>query len=63
MKDFLGKPLKIGDEVVFMQIKYRSLVKGMIVAMSDKKATLYHMEDNLGRVKSIQFYNQMVKIW
>lgn len=32
MKDFLGQPLAIGDDVVFIQPGYRSLMRGRIYA-------------------------------
>lgn len=34
MNDFLGKPLEIGDEVVFIEPGYRSLKKGKIVKIT-----------------------------
>ena len=40
--DYFGRVLDVGDEVVFMQIKYRTLVRGHIVKLSDKKATIEH---------------------
>ena len=61
-KDFLGNVLKVGDEVVFMQINYRSLMRGTIIKLSEKKATISHEETNTYKTKSIQFYNQIVKI-
>jgi hypothetical protein len=61
-RDFLGNELKIGDEVVFMQLGYRSLMKGVIVGMSNRKATLTHPRTNTCSTESIQFYEQMVKV-
>ena len=34
MKDFLGKDLAVGDEVVYMKLKYRELEKGKIARMT-----------------------------
>ena len=61
-KDYLDNILNIGDNVVFMQIGYRGLMKGTIVSMSNKKATLFHKQTNTCKTKSIQFYDQMIKI-
>ena len=60
--DFLGNNLNVGDKVVFMQIKYRGLMIGNIVSMTDKKAKIKHKETNTLRTESIQFYNQMIKL-
>ncbi len=60
--DYLGKELNIGDTVVFMQIGYRGLMKGIIISMSAKKAKLIHPPTNTYKKESIQFYNQMIKI-
>ncbi len=35
--DFLGKPLAIGDHIVFMQVGYRGLMVGEIIMVSPKK--------------------------
>ena len=61
-RDYLGKELNIGDEVVFMQIGYRGLMKGIITFMSNQKAAIEHEPTNTYRTKSIQFYNQIIKI-
>jgi len=90
--DYFGRELNIGDEVVFMSIKYRTLVRGYIVKLSDKKATIEHPDDSSNgsrsldayirlygtrrgiekfeekknknpKTKSIQFYNQIIKVF
>jgi hypothetical protein len=61
-KDFLGQELSIGDEVVFMQIKYRSFLTGWVVSMSEKKAKISHEKTNIGSTVSLQFYDQLIKI-
>ena len=89
--DYFGRVLCVGDEVVFMQIKHRNLIRGHIVKLSDKKATIEHYDDNEGKkslesfirlygakrgiekfeekknkypkTKSIQFYNQIIKVF
>ena len=60
--DFLGNKLSVGDKVVFMQLGYRALMVGEITNMSEKKCTLIHEMTNTCRRKSIQFYNQMIRI-
>ncbi|MDD4804499.1 MAG: hypothetical protein PHN69_04925 [Candidatus Pacebacteria bacterium] len=60
-KDYLGNILNVGDKVVFMQIGYRGLMTGIIVKMSDKKATISHERTNTCKTVSIQFYTQMIK--
>lgn len=61
-KDYLGNELFVGDEVAFMQIHYRGLMKGTIKSLSPKKATIIHERTNLGSTKSIQFHDQIIKI-
>ena len=60
--DFLGNELNVGDEVVFMQLKYRNLMKGTIKHMSPKTALIEHKMTNTCSTESKQFYKQMVKI-
>jgi hypothetical protein len=56
-KDFLGKELSVGDDVVFMQIGYRNFLTGTIHKLNKVKATISH-----GDKKTIQFYSQIIKI-
>ena len=37
IKDFLGNEITIGDEVVYMEIRYRTLKRGFIASISPKK--------------------------
>jgi hypothetical protein len=62
MTDFLGKELQIGDEVVFMQLKYRNLLRGKIIAMSKIKIQIKHAPDNWGKTETRQDGAQTVKI-
>lgn len=62
MVDFLGKELKTGDTVVFMQKGYRQLMKGTIRSMSALKVTLSHEPTNTCSIKTIQFGDQTVKV-
>ena len=61
-KDYLCNDLFVGDEVVFMQIRYRGLMKGIIKSLSTKKAVITHERTNVGATESIQFHDQIIKI-
>ncbi len=60
--DFLGKELNVGDHVVFMQKNYRNFLKGEIISMSEKKATIKHDKTNTCSTETIQFFGQLIKI-
>lgn len=60
--DFIGNELQIGDEVVFMQLKYRNLMRGTIKTMAPKSALLGHKKTNTCSTESRQCYKQMIKI-
>lgn len=60
-RDFLGKRLEVGDPVVFMQIGYRGLMRGVISKLGPKKATISHEPTNTHQTRSIQFYEQIIK--
>jgi peroxiredoxin len=61
-KDYLGKPLSVGDTVVFMQLKYRGLMKGTIKKLTAKTAIIEHPMTNTCSTESKQFHDQMIKI-
>ena len=61
-RDFSGKPLNIGDEVAFMQVGYRNLMRGTIVSMSEKKALIKHEKTNWSQTETRQLFEQIVKI-
>lgn len=58
MKDFLGQKLEIGDDVVFMQINYRTLKMGKIIKFTPKMVEI----DYDGREQIKQLPTQVVKI-
>jgi hypothetical protein len=60
--DYLGNEIGIGTEVVFMQLGYRELMKGVIIKMSGKQSTMRHEETNTGRTISRQFNSQLIKV-
>lgn len=62
--DFLGNELNVGDEVIFMNIGYRTLMIGKIVKMNPKKATIDFKKPNNThnwQGQTFQFYNQLIK--
>ena len=60
--DFLGNELNIGDEVVFMQLSYRSLMRGKITRISDTKVKIEHERLGNGRTECMQLQKQVVKV-
>lgn len=61
MKDFLGQELNTGDEVAFMAIGYRHLVKGTIISIGKVKATI-EFKGKYGGDRTFQEQNQIIKI-
>ena len=61
-KDFLGKKLQIGDEIVFVQLGYRNLLKGRIASMTPKTIMIEHDKTNTCSTKTKQFPDQVIKI-
>lgn len=59
-KDFLGKELKLNDEVVFMRVGYRELLKGIIIKMSEKSCLVSHKETATCQKETKQFYDQLI---
>lgn len=62
MKDFLGRDLKVGDEVVFVQLDYRNLLKGKIKSMTAKTILIGHAKTNVCSKETKQTPAQVVKI-
>jgi phage gp45-like len=62
MKDFLGNDLKIGDDVVFVQLGYRNLLKGKIAKITEKTILIHHDKTNTCSTKTKQFPEQVIKI-
>ena len=62
MKDFLGNELNIGDEVVFVQLGYRNLLKGHITKMTEKTILISHDKTNTCSTETKQTPSQVVKI-
>lgn len=62
MKDFLGNELVIGDEVVFVQLGYRNLFKGIIIKCTAKTILIKHKKTNTCSTETKQFPEQVIKI-
>lgn len=61
-KDFLGNELNIGDQVAFMQLSYRSMMRARVTKISDCYVMLQHEKTNLCNTESRQRHNQVIKI-
>jgi len=61
-EDFLGKELKVGDRVVFVQKSYRNLMIGTISKITAKMAFLDHEETNVCSRTTKQAHDQLIKI-
>lgn len=42
MKDFLGRPLKVGQRVIIERTTYKGLIEGTVVRLTPKGATVSH---------------------
>jgi len=62
VKDFLGNLIGVGDEVVFVQLGYRNLVRGTITKITPKTLTISHDKTNVGGKQTKQFHDQVVRI-
>jgi len=62
MKDFLGNCLEVGDEVVFVQLGYRNLMKGVVEKIMPKTILIKHQKTNTCSTETKQFANQVIKI-
>ncbi len=61
-KDLLGNEILIGDKVLFMQIKYRDFMEGIIKTMAEKSALISHDKTNAGKTESRQYYGQIISL-
>jgi hypothetical protein len=62
MKDFLGNYIDIGDEVVFVQLGYRNLLKGKIVKKTAKTILISHEMTNTCGTETKQYPYQVIKV-
>ena len=61
-QDFLGNEINVGDPVVFVQLCYRCLQKGIVERLTDKMVFIKHELFNRGGDRTKQEHNQVIKI-
>lgn len=61
-EDFMGNTLKVGDDVVFMDIKYRSLSLGVVKVLTNKTVLITHEELHGWKKETRQFKSQVMLI-
>ena len=61
MKDFLGNELQVGDNVVFVQLGYRNLLKGVVSKITPKTILITHAMTNTCSTETKQTPSQVVK--
>ena len=59
--DKLGNELKIGDEVIFMQLNYRNLLIGEIIKITKCTVLIEHEETNTRQTQTRQAHSQVIK--
>jgi len=62
MKDFLGNDLYVGDEVAFVQLGYRNLLRGRIKRITEKTILISHEMTNTCSTETKQTPSQVIKI-
>jgi hypothetical protein len=60
--DFLGYQICLGDDVVFIEQGYRNLMRGKIIAVNSKKATIQLENRYDTRKKTQRFYSDLLKV-
>ena len=61
-KDYLGNSIEVGDDVVFMQVRYRGLMKGTITKITPKQVVISHSKTNTCSTETKQYQDQVIKI-
>lgn len=66
MKDFLGRELKVGDEVVCIEKGYNNLLRGEIVKITPKTLQVKYTRKSFMGIDKVEevkrFSDQVVKI-
>lgn len=57
--DCIGHELNLGDTVYFMQVGYRTFIKGKIKSMAPKSCMIEHEKTNVCSTESRQAYGQI----
>lgn len=62
-KDYLGNEIRVGDEVVYIQLNYRDFKKGIITKITEKMCFIKQGKLNIGsHTECRQYHNQVIKI-
>ena len=59
-RDFFGNQIVLGQEVAFMQLGYRHLLKGEVIHISPKHVQIRHKKTNVGRTETKQQHCQII---
>ena len=59
-KDFFGNEINIGNEVAFMQTKYRNLLKGKVVKITEHTVLIEHKPTNTLKTETRQEHSQVI---
>ena len=61
--DFLGRELCVGDEVVFMMVSYRELIRANVTKVTAHKVALeWRRGDSDRATRTTQLHSQVVRI-
>jgi hypothetical protein len=61
--DFLGNKICDGDEIIFIERDYRNFMKGVVIKLSTKKATIEYVSRHSGKkYTTTRFYKDIIKI-
>ena len=62
-KDFLKNDIFVGDEVVFMELNYRNLLKGTVVRITPQMVVIEYYDSGFSKMNKVkQVFNQVVNI-
>lgn len=65
--DFFGRSLMVGDQVAFLDTKYKKLYHGEVLKLNEKQATLRNLDyagpylDDMGYGRTVRDYSVIVK--
>ena len=60
--DYLGKEINVGDNVVFVQLRYRNFMKGTIKKITPHTVLIEHEKTNVSSTETKQHPSQVIKI-
>ena len=59
--DFLGVETYVGDEIIFVRLHHRKLVKGIIKRITPKMVIITHGITNTSGMETKQYHDQVIK--